>query len=143
MPVKGYKYVAAPASFDSFVSSLVSTGLITGAVIKGAKDKKDIQDIVMLAQYKPKTSKALDKKPLKSILDGMVAGMQAVGGTKAIDHVLVGTHVRSISVQGLIVVVAYIKTGKLLEVFGPTTKGTLAFTKLYLTSAKAHGQKLG
>jgi hypothetical protein len=47
------------------------------------------------------------------------------------------------TIKGVTIVVAYIKTGKLLEVFGPSAKGTLNFMKLYLTSAKAHHQKLG
>lgn len=143
MPVKGYKYVAAPASFDAFVNSLVSTGLIASAVIKGAADKKDIQDVVLLAQYKAKTTKTLDKTPLKKLLDGAVVGMQAQGGTKAKDYAMVGTHVRAMTISGITIVVAYIKTGKLFEVFGPSAKGTLNFMKLYLTSAKAHHQKLG
>jgi hypothetical protein len=143
MPVKGYKYVTAPASFDAFVNSLVSTGLISSAVIKGAADKKDIQEVVLLAQYKPKTTKVLDKTPLKKLLDGAVVGMQAQGGTKAKDYAMVGTHVRAMTISGITIVVAYIKTGKLFEVFGPSAKGTLNFMKLYLTSAKAHHQKLG
>jgi hypothetical protein len=143
MPVKGYKYVTAPASFDLFVNSLVSTGLIASAVIKGAADKKDVQEVVLLAQYKAKTTKTLDKTPLKKLLDGAVLGMQAQGGTKAKDYAMVGTHVRAMTIAGVTIVVAYIKTGKLLEVFGPSAKSTLNFVKLYLTSAKAHHQKLG
>jgi hypothetical protein len=143
MPVKGYKYVTAPASFDAFVNSLVSTGLIASAVIKGAADKKDLQEVVLLAQYKAKTTKTLDKTPLKKLLDGAVVGMQAQGGTKAKDYAMVGTHVRAMTISGITIVVAYIKTGKLFEVFGPSAKTTLNFMKLYLTSAKAHHQKLG
>ncbi len=143
-PVSGYTYVAAPASFSSFLTSVKATGLISSAVLKGAKDKKDIQEVVLLAQYNAKMTKLTDKASQKTLLDGGVAGMKSSFGSKvkATDHVMVGTHVRELTVSGISIVLTYMKGGKLLEIFGPSSASTLNFAKLYLSSAKAHGQKL-
>ena len=143
MPVKGFTYVKAPAEFNSFVTLLKSTGYVTGATIKGAKYKKDVQVVVLLAQYNAKITKGLDKLSIKKVLDGATSGLVAIAGNKKVkDYAMVGTHVRAIDLNGITVVVTYIKGGKLLELFAPTSKSVLAYSALYLASAKAHGQKL-
>lgn len=144
VPVKGYTYITAPAEYQAFVKMIKATGYVTGATIKGAKDSNDIQAVVLLAQYNAKITKALDKATLKKVLDGATSGLAAVAGSKAIkDYAVAGTHVRSINLSGVTVLVTYIKTGKLVETFGPNAAAGLKFIKAYLLSAKAHGQKLG
>ena len=144
-PVAGYHWTAAPKEFNSFQSSLTATGLVTAVLLKGASDKKNVvQYVAMEAQYKKSIAAATDKTPLKKLLDGGVRGIQAMVGsnTKATDYAIAGTHVREVTVNGISIVVTFLKGGKILEIFGPTAKGTLNFSKAFLLSAKAHGQKL-
>jgi hypothetical protein len=134
--VPGYEYVEMPEFVDPAVSAVEASELASAVVGQGAQIVGKPRTLmgVLLVQYTPSLTRALDAAPPDVLLDSVVAGIQGQmsGKITETDKVIDGRHVRVARTATVTFAVAYFSGGRLLEVAGQTPSSVLAFMTAYL-----------
>jgi hypothetical protein len=137
--VPGYVYTALPASLDGLQTALAATGYTSWVEASGVRPSGStaLAAAVVLAQYSPDVTRLVDATPVDQVLDGAAKGARANAGADGASltiskRTVAGLPVRLLTGSGFAGLIAYLHGGLLVEVFGPTSSGVVAYSTALL-----------